>query len=163
MSFFVAWLKRGGTFLNKPATPEEISACKELVGHLPPPLCRILVESNGSIVGATCEPDLSGLHILPTERIAEMTATFRGTYGEHFSDLVVWAKTPGAGAFYLAMTQDGRIVDLFGQPYSNPIAPDPRFEPYMGEWQVIAQNPTDLLTRMLEARPDQPMYWFERP
>jgi hypothetical protein len=66
--------------------------------------------------------------------------------------------TPGAGAFWLAMTGRGQIVDLFGMPDRDPAKRSP-YPYYRGEWRIIAGSLRELVERMTEARPE-PFYWF---
>lgn len=168
MGLLAQWTKRSRALpwkseLRAPATEEELAECEAVAERLPQPLRNLLAESNGAVLGATGDLFWTGLHILTVEQIAAMTATHSTLYGEHYAGLVTWAKAPGGGAFYLAMTPQGRIVDMFGAPERSPGTPDPRFDSYRGEWRIIARNPTDLLVTMLEADPEQPLYWLERP
>jgi hypothetical protein len=88
----------------------------------------------------------------------QLSPAYRQAYSPHLNDLILWAKTPGPGAFYLAMTHGGAIVDLFGYPDRAPTEAG-RFPLYRGEWQVIASSVEELLARML-AQDTEPLYWL---
>jgi hypothetical protein len=138
--------------LNEPADKTKIKR------SYPVDLRKFLGQHDGAVLFHGENPEWSGVHLLGTARIAEVTDRFVDIYGHAMKGLVVCGYTPGAGAYYLAMNKLGQIIDIYGSPTrTHRIAS--RFVYYRGEWKVIADSITSLVTAMF-ANPDEPCYWF---
>lgn len=144
-----AWIDRlelhpGSYLAERPAT--RIGTCEsKLRFRLPEEYTQFLRRHDGGItfVGPGIEPENGGLHLFGCDRMVEETRRFR-----EFSSLpgmVIFAGTPGAGAYFLALDQAGKVVDTG-----------------FGERKVIAGSVRELIERMLatpESEQDQ-FYWF---
>jgi hypothetical protein len=143
---------------------------RQLPFPLPAELREILATYGHGVImqdnGGHGNWDSWGLHLWPpvvadpdVTSIVTMTNWKRDWYED--DDLITWGMTPGAGAWELAITRDGRIVDMaMGSPFRDP--PQPRAYPHFkGEWYVIAGSMRELIERMASETGKHPFYWFQ--
>lgn len=134
-----------GTHLApRPAT--RIGTCESrLRFKLPEDYKAFLRQHDGGVIflGAGQAPENGGLHLFGCDEMIEETHMYRQF--SQLSGMIIFASTPGAGAYYLALDSEGQVVDTA-----------------FGERKVIAESVTALVERMfatMQSEPD-PFFWF---